>query len=439
MLLIFTPASSPRIEYVFELVFKNELAIDYCLTTDINKFVNWKHEKINYSTSRNGDEFFIKASSLLNEDFIEKKEITVGEKYHSKVLFPNGASCDLGFDVFSGIFYMVSRYEEYLPFTPDEHGRFRAADSLAYQNNFLQDPVVNTWLKILKNILQDRFPALKIKQPVFKAILTYDIDVAFQFKGRSIYRIMGATARDLLRLNWRNIFYRLRTLLNLQKDPWDVYDDLAASLFHNKLDSIFFFLVGDRAKNDRNLTYTHPLMARLVRKILNFSEIGIHPSYTTTAFPEKIAMEKERLEKMSGKKISKSRQHFLKFNLPGTYNSLIAAGIKEDYSMAFPEMPGFRAGTCRPFYFYDITNEKATSLKIFPVTLMEGSFINSQISMDASSRQIFDLINKVKNVQGTFISIWHNHTVSKTPEYRDWRKMHEKMIGEVLKEPGQHK
>ena len=169
-------------------------------------------------------------------------------------------------------------------------------------------------------------------------------------------------------------------------------------------------------------------MKYLVKKIMAFSGIGIHPSFNSSSLPGKIIIEKERLEEMSGKKIIKSRQHFLKFNLPDTYHSLLAAGITEDYSMGFPTMPGFRAGTCKPFYFYDLKNEKATGLKIFPVTMMEGSFMNSKTGLDESLQQIFNLIKEVKKVQGTFISIWHNHTVSETTEYSNWRKIHDQMI-----------
>ena len=148
---------------------------------------------------------------------------------------------------------------------------------------------------------------------------------------------------------------------------------------------------------------------------------------------EKIAIEKHRLEKIADKKITKSRQHFLKFTLPGTYNELIEAGIDEDYSMGFPHAPGFRAGTSKPFYFYDLKNEKATRLKIFPITLMEGNFTESEYPDKKKIREtIFNLINEVKNVEGTFISIWHNHTVSDTTEYREWRHIHDQMIQKII-------
>ena len=144
-------------------------------------------------------------------------------------------------------------------------------------------------------------------------------------------------------------------------------------------------------------------------------------------------MKKKRLEKLSNKQIIKSRQHYLKFYLPQTYNDLIEAGIKEEYSMCFADKPGFRAGTCKPFYFYDLKHERSTSLKIFPVTFMEGTYMDYvKLSPHQALLDIYNLMEQVKNVNGTFISIWHNNTVSNTEKYRDWRNVHNKMIQRLL-------
>ena len=273
---------------------------------------------------------------------------------------------------------MVSRYEEYLSFTPDKYGRFKATDTLAYKNNFLQIPVVDNWINRFKNILQKKFPALKFKPSKFEAIVTYDIDIAYKFKGRSFIRNTGSTIKDLLKFDFKNIQSRIQTFSGKCKDPWDTYDYLHETIVHNNLQSIFFFLLGDNSINDRNLDYENPVMKNLIAKLKIFSEIGIHPSFKTSMFTKKILIEKQRLEKISGKKIIRSRQHFLKFILPETYNALTEAGITEDYSMGFPYTPGFRAGTSKPFYFYDLKKERSTNLKIFPITFMEGNFTEKE-------------------------------------------------------------
>lgn len=430
MLLIYLPSITERSEYVFELIFKNEFGLEYITTADSKKFDEHQQEKINYSSANIGEEIFIKASSLLFEKSIKKINVPIETKHNVKVLFPDDTG-DIGFDIFAAVFYMVSRYEEYLPSIPDEHGRFKASGSLAYQNDFLQYPVVNIWIRHLKNILQNKYPLLQFKQSSFKAIVTYDIDVAYAFKGRSIFRMAGGTARDVLTLKMKNVFNRISSVFN-RKDPWDTYAFLQDMIFKNKLTPIFFFLLGDYSRYDKNLRYDHPLMKALINEISAFSDIGIHPSYKSSVVTEKILIEKSRLEKLSNKPITKSRQHYLRFSLPDTYNQLIAAGITEDYSMGFTGMPGFRAGICTPFYFYDLKNEKATGLKVFPVTFMEGTFITYlKLKPKESIEIISSLIDEIKKVDGTFISIWHNNTVSEDAEFKGWRWVHNGMIKKI--------
>lgn len=431
MLLIYLPSITERSEYVFELIFKNEFGLEYITTADIKEFDKYKQEKINYSSARISEEIFIKSSPLLFEQSIKKINVPIEIKHNVPVLFPDVGSGDIGFDIFAAVFYMVSRYEEYLPFIPDEHGRFKASESLAYKNNFLQYPVVNIWLQHLKDILQNKYPSLHFKPSSFKAIVTYDIDIAYAYKGRSLLRMAGATARDVLTLKFTNIFKRMSSLFN-HKDPWDTYFFLQELIMEKKLSSIYFFLLGDYSRYNKNIQYDHPLMKALIKKVSAFSDIGIHPSYKSSVIPEKILIEKSRLEQIANKPIAKSRQHYLRFILPDTYNQLLSAGISEDYSMGFTGMPGFRAGICTPFYFYDLKNERATGLKIFPVTFMEGTFINYlKLNPKESLEKISSLITEVKNVDGTFISIWHNNTVSEDADNKDWRWVHNEMIKKI--------
>ena len=430
MLLIYLPTVTPRSEYIFELIFRQHFGINYHTTSDTIAFEKHAEEKINYSDQRLHEEFFIKPSNLLSDDSVKIFDIPVSEKHQTKILFPND-ECDLGFDIFSAIFYMVSRYEEYLPFIPDEYGRFKASDSLACRNDFLQIPVVDIWINQLKSILEKRFPSLEIKTAFFNAMVTYDIDVAYKYKGRSFLRTAGASIKDILKLDFNNFSKRIQTLFNLKDDPWNVYDYLSETVGHHQLNAVFFFLLGDASQNDRNLNYKNPAMKRLVRKVSGFSEIGIHPSFLSSSNPEKFVIEKQRLEKISGKVITKSRQHFLKFKLPDTYLHLISAGIMEDYSMGYAEMAGFRAGACKPFYFYDLKNEATTPLRIFPVSCMEGSFLKTNLPAEALQK-IVQLVDEVKKVNGTFISVWHNHTVSE--DYTEWKKVHDKMVGKLMKE-----
>ena len=428
MVLIYLTQNSQRCSYILDLIFKDELGLTFRTSEDLKEFENFSGEKINYSEKRIGDEFYIKSNSILFETGIKKQEIKVEETESEKILFPC-VEDDLGFDIFSSVFFMVSRYEEYLPFQGDKFGRFKHEDSLAFQNNFLQKPVVNLWIEIFKNKLATKFPTLQFSKKKFNCVVTYDIDVAYKYKGRSFGRNMGAAMKDIFFLRLKNCFQRIQTLLLSKNDPWDVYDDLQQLLCKNHLASVFFFLLADKSPYDRNLNYENPEVQKLVKKIQGFTQPGIHPSFFSSEVPEKIASEKERLENISVSKITKSRQHFLKFNLPDTFNALCAAGIVGDYSMGFPGMQGFRAGTCTPFYFYDLKNEKATSLKMMPVTCMDATFVYYlKKSPEKSLVEMLRLMKEVENVKGTFIPIFHNDIIGEFPA---WKKAHAQLIRQI--------
>lgn len=427
MLLIYLPQNSPRTQYVFDLIFSEEFGLEYRTTNSREEFANFTGEKINYSEERIGERFFIKSSGELWERGINQKQISVEERNSMKVIFSN-ESDDLGFDIFSAVFFMLSRYEEYLSAERDKFGRFQAKQSLAYKNDFLQKPVVNIWIENLKSALKSHFPDLQFKTSSFNALITYDVDVAYKFKGRSFGRNLGSALKDIAGFNIKNFKERIQTLFGGTKDPWDVYEEVQQLLFKNQLPSVFFFLLADKSEHDRNLDYKNEAMKQLIQQISSFTKTGIHPSFHTSALPGKIKEEKERLESISGKMVTKSRQHYLKFQLPETYDFLFSNGITEDYSMGFADEPGFRAGTCKPFYFYDLKNEKTTSLKIFPVTCMDATFIYYlEKSAEKSLMQILNLLKEVKKVNGIFIPIFHNEVIAE----KSWNLVHQRTIQQI--------
>ena len=426
MILLYVNKPTARSEYVFGFIFKEQLGMVYKVTNDREEFEEYSSYKINYSTQRLKSGFYLHNHGLTEDDSLKRIKVTVKEKEDMIVLFPT-VDCDLGFDLFSATFYMLSRYEEYLPFTEDRFGRFKAADSLAWKHGFLETPVIDAGIKLLVEKMN-----LSPENTGFKAIMTYDIDTAFKFKGRSFARNFGSTGKDLLKLDFKNIFERFKTFLKLQNDPWDVYDALKESLLAHQLSSIFFFLVGNNSENDRNLDYSSAMMKQLINKVNRFTDIGIHPSFASNKRLKKIRTEIERLETISGKNINKSRQHYLKLQFPHTYLNLIEAGITEDYSMGFPDHAGFRAGTCHPFYFYDLKNEVNTELKIYPVTCMEATFLYyDKITPEKAFIRILQLMKTVHYYGGTFVPIWHNNNLSSTGKNKSWKKAHDQMLHQV--------
>jgi hypothetical protein len=154
------------------------------------------------------------------------------------------------------------------------------------------------------------------------------------------------------------------------------------------------------------------------------AEIGIHPSYRSTLNNTLVKEEKNRIEQILDHPILHARQHFLKVELPTTYRNYINSGIEHDHSMGFADHIGFRCGTARPHYWFDVLNNKSTSLWIHPFVYMDGTLNEyMKLTPEESMPRILDLMNEVRSMGGNFECIWHNETLTDNRHWSGWRNV----------------
>jgi hypothetical protein len=122
-----------------------------------------------------------------------------------------------------------------------------------------------------------------------------------------------------------------------------------------------------------------------------------------------------------------SRNSFSKVNLPVNYRNLIKLNIREDYTMGYVNKIGFRASTCTPFLFYDIDNDIQTPLLINPYNLMDYSLLNINSFLDKKEK-VIETIEKVKSVNGTFTSIFHNYSFSNDSRWNKFKEIFDIII-----------
>src|SRR5450759_745714 len=97
--------------------------------------------------------------------------------------------------------------------------------------------------------------------------------------------------------------------------------------------------------------------------------------------------------------------------------------------MGYPDESGFRAGIARPFYFYDVLEDKQTTLKIVPFQVMDATLYKyKNIDPAAAKELILKLISETKKVGGLFVSIWHNTSLLDNEEWIGWRDVFEFML-----------
>lgn len=405
------------------------VGIEYELTHEVDKFTFHTGPKFNYSEKQFGDELFFFSTQLLFEKKIRQQDISVLDWSDTKAFYATHPKYVLPFDPFAASFYMVSRYEEHLPFIKDKHNRFDAAQSLAFQKGFLHKPIVNIYAKKIREILVEAFPALSFKEQKYEYVSTIDVDNAWAFKEKGLLRTGGALLRSLSRLDFKSILERLTVLANKKPDPYYTYDHLFEIQNKYKIRSIYFFLVGDYGENDKNVSCSRRNFQTLIKSIADYCDVGIHPSYASNLDESKLKLEQKRLGKIIRREITKSRQHFLKMTFPKTYHDLIECDITDDYTMGCSGEIGFRAGICSSFYYYDLEREVQTRLRIHPFAVMDATLrFYMKVQPAEVMSYVGPLIKEVKAVNGTFMSLWHNESISDIKPWEGWKDVYEDIV-----------
>jgi len=425
MLLVYTHKVTPRLTYTFKHFFTRILKIPFQFTTKVEEFIAHNGLKLTYAKQPLGNEFFIRSNGLLFEQGINDIEVIMGKWDDIDCFFQSRQTATLPFDVFAATFYLITRYEEYLPHVKDQYERFPAEESLAFKANFLEKPLIDIWAYKFKLLLKEKFPSYQFIDRKFNYISTIDVDIAYCYKHKGVLRTIGGLLSDISKFRLLDIWSRILVLLGFKRDPFDTFDLLLDFQKMYNIKTTFFFLVGNYTTYDKNISSGNTNYKSLIKSVADYADVGLHPSYFTMKNETLMKKEKLRLENILNRPVLKSRQHFLRLDMPETYQNMVNLEIQEDYTMGYAAHYGFRASTCTPFYFYDLDYEIQTPLKVYPFAVMDGTLRDY---LDLSNKRAFEVIlklaNEVKKVDGTFISIFHNETLSNRGRWRRWKKLY---------------
>lgn len=425
MIFIYTPQLSPRIKYIFKLIFADLLCTEVIFSVDVDELAAFEGPKINYSADESLSGLFFAAEGLLTEKDIESRDIGVVNEGDEMGLFPvyNEHSA-LNFDPFAAAFYLVTRYEEYLPYVRDEYGRFQARESIAWQYGFLDKPMVNIWAIRVGAKIKQTWPAWSPGHKEYRFIPTIDMNAAWLYKRKGFFRTAAGMASAIAHGQFSSLLDRLKVISNRKSDPFDTYNDQLALHKKYDLDTIYFILFADYDTNDRNIQYNNRHFDVLIKGLSDYCDIGIHTSFASLKSPEKLELEFKRLSSVLNKEITSTRQHFHVLKMPLTYRNFVNKDVDNDYSMGYAITPGFRAGICDPFNFYDLDFEVETNMKIWPYAIVEKG-LQAGYKIETSFKPI---INRVKEVNGTLITLWNNESLVQSDQKGPNLNTYEKII-----------
>ncbi|MFZ1705010.1 MAG: polysaccharide deacetylase family protein [Saprospiraceae bacterium] len=438
MIFFVTNHLTPRLEYVVSFLFSNVYDVDI-------QFIQPEE----YDSAQSGIIFygvevpvpipsqfvFVPRHQIMLEKEIKKQNITIIQDMKSgfPYFFEGEHKNDQKwpFDIFSMIFYLLSRYEEYLPHDKDEYGRYKASQSLAYRNQFLDIPLIDFWLQNFVSSFDWLKKECVKKNQTFAINPTIDIDSvwAFAFKG---VRQWKGVIKDIFLGRFRNLKFRWESHHQPNLDPFFSFNYLENLFLDSGQHPLFFILY---AKNPNEKDINHNRHHKEFNDwLVDFSQkhtVGIHPSFQSHQSLDDLVEEKTALEKRLGKKISMSRQHYILLNLPESYRRLISAGIQQDYSMGYPEKIGYRASTGYSFFWYDLEKEETTKLKIFPFQVMDVTLKKYMgYSPTSAIHKIKDMISLSKEVNSPIRLIWHNSSFFHGFGWKNWEKVLEFMLKE---------
>jgi hypothetical protein len=429
MLLVYTPQITPRVKYTFKQVCIRILGIPVSFTSTVEDFIAHDSLKMSYAKQPLGNEFFVRSHDLLFENGLNDLEFKVYKWEETKCFFINGEISHLPFDIFSATFYLLSRYEEYLPHVKDEYGRFMATESLAFQNNFLHQPVVDIWANKFKKALQEKFPDFEFQNKPFTVKPVIDVPLAYKHKHIGFFNSLTGFTKDFLNFKIKDIYLRVSVLLGFKRDSYDTYKYIINRQKKSKSKFLFFFLVGDYSSHDKTISVQNQNYVSLIKHISDYCSIGLKTSYEALSSISELKKEKKRLELITNKNIIGSRQSFSKVNLPEAYRNLVELEIPEDYTMGYIDYLGFRAGTCSPFLFYDLDYEIQTPLKINSYQMLDYTLLKTNSLLD-KQQKVAQLVNEIKKVNGTFIPVFHNYTFSDELQWTHFKTIFKQILND---------
>lgn len=427
MLLVYTHKITPRVRYAFKHIVTRILGIPVDFTYKVEEFIAHESLKISYSKKPLSNEVFIRSNGLLFEQGLSDLDIHVQDWDQTKCFFQTSEKSSLPFDIFAASFYLLSRYEEYLPHVKDNYGRFTASESIAFKNKFLHQPVIDIWAYKFKSLLEEHFSEFEFPKRNYSIQPIIDVPMAYYYKQKGLMRTIGGTLSDFARFKFKNFYERYMVLLGLRRDPYDTFKWIINKQKQTKFKFVFFFLIGDYSTYDKNISVNKKKFVSLIKSVADYCKVGLKVSYFALESIDILKKEKYKMESIINYSLEDSRNSFSKLNLPESYRHLVELEINHDYTMGYINQLGFRAGTCTPFHFYDLDYEVQTPLKINSFHCIDYALLKNQSLLD-KKQELQRLINEVKQVNGTFTPIFHNYTFSNDTRWKGFKELFDQIL-----------
>ncbi|OAB79622.1 hypothetical protein ULVI_02380 [Cochleicola gelatinilyticus] len=412
---------TPRIAYVFKHICTRILGVEVHFTSVIEELIAHSGPKLSYGKQPMGNELFLQSHGLLQQQGIESIDLTVKDWEETRCFFSVSDKSVLPFDIFSASFFLLSRYEEYLPHVKDEFGRYPASESLGAKEHFLHVPVIDIWALKFQKVLQRSFPDMVFPKRTLSIHSVVEAREPWAYKQKGMFRTSVAFLNDLAQLNFKNCWKRMQVVVGLRKDPYDTFKWIINTVKKSTSKLTVFFLLGEAQMFSESMNTRRLQFKLLVKFMADYKNVGLLFSTASEGNETLQKEEKVRMEELLNRPLQSAMNTNYLVNLPDHYRNLVELEITEDFTMVYEDTIGFRAGTCTPFLFYDLDYEIKTPLIVQPIAMTTCAFKHKFSSdIKKSVEQVHDSVAKVG---GTFSIIFSNKDFSFTERNRVWRDL----------------
>ena len=329
-------------------------------------------------------------------------------------------------DLLASTYFLISRYEEmYRRSERDSYGRFPGKSSLPYRAGFLHRPIIDEYGEALRQILLKTGIAerhnlrLEERPQTFSRVnLTHDLSRPYNYRGwRSFLRAWLKQKKSPLeaaRLSFsadvEDDYFTFPKFLKWDRNTCD-------SLGRDRSDIFLFIRMPSRHPLDKPYYSLHSLYLRRILSIAAKHKVllALQCSYAAGHQSELISKERHQFEKAFRQRPRGLRHNKLTSCEPEDLLQAYVSGFRNDYSMGYADVVGFRLGTCRPVKFINPNTRLLTELILHPLVLRDLTLSDQRymaLEQDEAERIAHDLIRMTARYNGELTLLWHNDLLS---------------------------
>ena len=429
MICIYTDKYTNRLKYVADHIFKRILGQSVNIVNKVEDLPTLSAcPLIVYSdTLKVKGALHIVPNGLLFKKGVREYDITMNTWDGVKTFFATKGG-DIPFDIFSASFYLLSRYEEYLPIKEnfDSKGCFISEKSLAYKEGFLETPLVDVWALKLEEKLQTLFPNYAPSADRrFRFLPIISVNTPYRYRTYSILGNLLRLGKKVVERDWSELKKQLRVLLRIDQDPYCNVEKIVELHNRNSLRPLFAFRISNKKWYKRPVYFAYSTYKKVLCR--NY-QIALCISGVASNSVTQLKMEQKILSRIFRTRIVIGTSSLSEYVVPKFYRNLSNSKIKEDFSMSYPDRIGFRASTCTPFRVYDLNREEYYRIDVHSVPFTVWSVKRMGLNKEEIVKAATSMAKTVKSLKGEFIIASHNDNFVDSSMLKGWASTYEYVI-----------